>query len=109
MSERLRLLVIDDDPVARAAIRRAVEQSGLAADIEEAIDEQTAIGMLPVDCVLLDQERAGGRGVEATRAMRVNAPHVPIVLVAGQMSEELLEAAIAAGVTDFIPKNDLSP
>ncbi|HEU4611504.1 MAG TPA: hybrid sensor histidine kinase/response regulator, partial [Kofleriaceae bacterium] len=35
--------------------------------------------------------------------------HEPIVFVTAQSSEELLQQAIDAGVTDFIPKNDLSP
>ena len=34
---------------------------------------------------------------------------MPIVFVTGQQDEELLQRAVEAGVTDFMPKTDLSP
>ena len=112
MSDRLRLLVVDDDPVDRLAIRRAIEQSGLTATIDEVEGADEAIAYLrdtTVDCVLLDQELRGLSGIEAAARLRGAGVHAPIVFVAGQQNEELLQQAIDAGVTDFIPKNDLSP
>lgn len=108
----MRLLVIDDDLVDRLAIRRAVEQSGLSATIEEASDSEEALAKLDVadlDCVLLDHDLPGMSGIELTTKVRAGGNRVPIVFVTGQQNEELLEQAIEAGVTDFIPKNDLSP
>ncbi len=113
MSERLRLLVIDDDPVDQLAIRRAVEQSGLDAIVDAApssADEAIAqLGRARYDCVLVDQDLTGTSGIELTARIRAAGHHEPIVFVTAQSSEELLQQAIDAGVTDFIPKNDLSP
>jgi signal transduction histidine kinase len=112
MSERLRLLVVDDDLVDRLAIRRAVEQSGLDASIEEAGDADEALAKLaqtPFDCVLLDQDLPGRSGVDIAVEIRQMGRHEPIVFVTGQQNEELLQRAVDAGVTDFMPKNDLSP
>jgi signal transduction histidine kinase len=113
MSERLRLLVVDDDLVDRLAIRRAIEQSGLPATIVEASTAAEALAQLrtagPIDCVLLDQDLPGMSGVDLTAQLRGSGVHVPIVFVTAQQNEELLQQAVDAGVTDFIPKHDLSP
>jgi two-component system sensor histidine kinase/response regulator len=112
MSDRLRLLVIDDDLVDRLAIRRAVEQSGLDASIDEAGDADEALAKVAAtdfDCLLLDQDLPGMSGIEISRALRASGKHMPIVFVTGRQAEEVLEEAIDAGVTDFIPKHDLSP
>lgn len=112
MSERIRLLVVDDDLVDRLAIRRAVEQSGLDASIDEAGDADEALAKVAAqdyDCLLLDQDLPGRSGVDIATEIRTQGRRVPIVFVTGQQNEELLQRAVDAGVTDFIPKNDLSP
>lgn len=112
MNGRIRLLVIDDDLVDRLAIRRAVEQSGLDASIEEAGNADEAFAKVTsgsFDCLLCDQDLPGLSGIELTRHLREAGHRMPIVFVTGREAEEVLIAAIEAGVTDFIPKNDLSP
>src|SRR5512143_3479479 len=113
MSGHFRLLVIDDDLVDRLAIRRAVEQSGLDASIDEAGDADEAllkVSQMPsYDCLLLDQDLPGLSGIELTRRLRAAGKLMPIVFVTGRQAEEVLIEAFDAGVTDFIPKNDLSP
>lgn len=113
MSERLRLLIIDDDLVDRLAIRRAIEQSGLAAECNEAVNASEALALVgkpgnPYDCLLLDHDLPGTTGVELTRQLRQSGNHTPVVLVTGQQNEELLQTAVDAGVTDFFPKHDVS-
>src|SRR5258706_5407753 len=112
MSDRLRLLVIDDDLVDRLAIRRAVEQSGLDADLAEASDAKETFAIVKdreLDCLLLDQDLPGMSGIELARQLREMGNFVPIVFVTGRQDEELLEQAVQVGITDFIPKHDLTP
>ncbi len=112
MTERLRILMIDDDLVDRLAIRRAIEQSGLVAEVSEAAtanEAMKAVGEHTFDCLLLDHDLPGTNGVEIARQLRSTGNLTPIVLVTGQQNEELLQAAVDAGVTDFFPKGDLSP
>jgi signal transduction histidine kinase len=111
MSERFRILVVDDDMVDRLAIRRAVEQSDLDAEIEEASSAAEALRKIqkPFDCWLLDHDLPGTTGTELTRQLRESGDLTPIVMVTGQHNEELLQAAVDAGITDFFPKGDLSP
>jgi len=112
MTDRLMLLVIDDDLVDRLAIRRALDQSGLAADIDEASTAEEALHKVSsqrYDCLLLDHDLPVTTGVEVARMLRASGDGTPIVFVTGQQDEELLQAAVDAGVTDFFPKGDLSP
>lgn len=112
MTDRVRILMIDDDVVDRLAIRRAIEQSGLAADVDEASTGADALERVRAhryDCLLLDHDLPGTSGVELTRQLRTMGDLTPIVFVTGQQNEELLQAAVDAGVTDFFPKGDLSP
>jgi signal transduction histidine kinase len=112
VSERVRLLMMDGDLVDRLAIRRAIEQSGLNAEIDEATSGDDAlekVASAAYDCLLLDQDLPGISGVELTRKLRASGNLAPVLFVTGQQNEELLQAAVEAGVTDFFPKGDLSP
>lgn len=112
MSESIQLLMIDDDVVDRMAIRRAIEQSGLVCDVTEATSAPEALAMVQertFDCLLLDHDMPGTTGIEIAKQLRATGDLTPIVFVTGQQNEELLQAAVDAGVTDFFPKGDLSP
>ena len=111
MSDRIRLLVVDDDRVDRLAIRRAVEHSDLDAEISEASTAEEALELRPqrFDCLLLDHDLPDITGTELTRRLREAGDYTPMILVTGVHDEELLQHAIAAGITDFFPKSDVSP
>lgn len=112
MTEHVRILLVADDVVDRLAIRRAVEQSGLGAAFDEVTSSEEMVARLAserYDCLLLDHDLPGKTGIEVTRDLRARGDLTPIVLVTGQQSEELLQTAVDAGVTDFFPKGDLSP
>ena len=112
MTERLQLLMIDDDLVDRLAIRRAIEQSGLVVEIDEAANAEEALHKVAArryDCLLLDHDLPATTGIQVAKMLRASGDMTPIVFVTGQQNEELLQAAVDAGVTDFFPKGDLSP
>jgi two-component system sensor histidine kinase/response regulator len=111
MIDRVRLLVIDDDDVDRLAIRRAVEQSDLDAEIVEAATagEAQKLRRQRFDCLLLDHDLPDVTGTEMTRRLREAGDHTPVILVTGVHDDELLQQGIDAGITDFIPKSDVSP
>jgi len=111
------ILMVDDDRIDRLAIRRAIEQSDLTAEIIEASTATEALEICAAaktrfDCWLLDHALPDITGTELTRRLREAGDLTPIILVTGQIgqhSEELLQAAVDAGITDFLPKSDLSP
>ncbi|HEY6177263.1 MAG TPA: hybrid sensor histidine kinase/response regulator [Kofleriaceae bacterium] len=111
MTDRIRLLVVDDDDVDRLAIRRAVEHSDLDAEVSEAATAGEALELRPqrFDCLLLDHDLPDITGTELTRRLREAGGHTPVILVTGTHDEDLLQQAIAVGITDFFPKSDVSP
>jgi signal transduction histidine kinase len=112
MTAPVSLLLVDDDRVDRLAIRRAVDQSGLTASLDEAANATEAfekVAAKTYDCILLDHDLPGLSGTDLARQLRERGNLTPIVLVTGQQDETLLQAAVDAGVTDFFPKGDLSP
>src|ERR1044071_926703 len=111
MTERIRLLVVEDDEVDRLAIRRAVEHSDLDAELREAITADEARPLLAqrFDCLLLDHDLPGVTGIELTRRLRAAGDPTPVILVTGAHDDDLLQTAADAGITDFIPKSDVSP
>lgn len=111
MNEPLRILVIDDDVADRLAFRRAIEQSDLAAVVTEGATASEALALVAqgFDCLLVAHDLPGTTGTELTRQLRAAGDRTPIVLVTGRQNEELLQAAVDAGITDVFPKGDLSP
>jgi len=80
MSERLRLLLVDDDPVDRVAVRRAIEQGGYASVIDEADSTDEALARIVAsayDCILLDQDvvPASRAPTSARSSARAGIPH----------------------------------
>ncbi len=80
MSERIRVLVVDDHAVVRGGLRLFLmafpdlELVGEAANGEEAVRQCTAIHP---DVVLMDLMMPVMNGVEATRAIRSASPAYP--------------------------------
>lgn len=104
--------MIDDDVVDRLAIRRAIDDSSLLVELTEATTADEALAAMaarPFDCLLFDHDLPGVSGLEFVRQLRADGNLTPIVFVTAEHNEDLLQAAVEAGVTDFFPKGDLSP
>ncbi|MCI0464649.1 MAG: response regulator, partial [Gemmataceae bacterium] len=104
------VLVVDDCNTTRQSLRTLLESQGYP-DVLGAASGEEALGLLgevgpPVDAVLLDVELPGMDGIETCRRIKA-APHnrdLPVLVVTGSAREEVLEAAFAAGATDFLAK-----
>ncbi len=113
----LRLLAVDDDGVDRMAVRRAMAKSELAgAEVREAADAATAIGLLtghpaerPFGCVLLDYDLAGDTGLDVLRTVRERGSDVPVVMLTGHGDPLMAATLMKAGATDFLTKNLITP
>lgn len=78
------VLVVDDEPFVRAAVRRVLEAGG--AHVEEAADAASALERLaasPVDVVIVDIIMPGMDGVQFIRALRGLQPDAHIVAISG--------------------------
>jgi signal transduction histidine kinase len=112
MAAQLRILIVDDDPIHRLGLRRAIERSSvLGAEVEEAGDSgegRAKVGARAFDCLLVDQDLPSMSGAAFVKELRAAGTTTPIVFVCELSDESILQAAVDAGVTDFAPKGDLS-
>lgn len=107
----LTLLVVDDDELDRMAIRRALRQARVDADIDERPTAQAAIEAVQskrYDCILLDYRLPGVTGVDVITMLGNAGVHVPVVCLTGQGDEEVAVAAMKAGAADYLNKSNLS-
>jgi len=108
MSERIRVLVVDDHAVVRGGLRLFLmafpdlELVGEAANGEEAVRQCAAI--LP-DVVLMDLMMPVMNGVEATRAIRSASPHTQVIALTSFPEEQLVKDALEAGAISYMLKN----
>ena len=103
-----RLVIADDHPLFRGALREAV--SGLLAqvDIAEAGTFDELVGLLEqggeVDLTLLDLTMPGARGFSGLMYMRAQYPGVPVVVVSANDDPAAIRRCMEFGASGFIPK-----
>jgi DNA-binding LytR/AlgR family response regulator len=71
----VRVLIVDDEPAARAKLRRLLAAEADVAELREAPDAPAALALVqalatPPDLALLDIEMPGGNGVQLAAALR---------------------------------------
>ncbi len=103
-----RLVIADDHPLFRGALREAVSGQFAQADIAEAgsFDE---VGELldrggDVDLVLLDLTMPGVRGFSGLMYLRAQYPSVPVVVVSANDDVAVIRRCMEFGASGFIPK-----
>ena len=101
------VLVVDDDPTARALSRTALTQGGFeVAEAEDGVRALEVFQQLYPDIVLLDVLMPRMDGFEACSALRAlpGGEHVPVIIATGLDDVESIARAYQAGATDFITK-----
>ena len=100
----LRLLIADDEPLARQRLRRLIEELGheVCAEAADAPGAEEALRRTRPDAALLDIEMPGTNGLTLARAIEREFPQVPIVMVTAH-AEHAVEAFEVA-VRDYLLK-----
>jgi two-component system, LytTR family, response regulator AlgR len=100
----LRVLIADDEPLARARLRALVEELGheVCAEAGDGIGAEEALTRARPDAVLLDIQMPDGDGLTLAQRMETSHPAVPVVLVTAHAEHAV--AAFDAAVTDYVLK-----
>jgi PAS domain S-box-containing protein len=109
-SESALLLMIDDTPEDRMAVRLALEAGGFvlqeAADAEHGL--KLAASSTP-DCILLDYVLPDAEGLEVLESLRQPGGTLPcaVVMLTGAGTADVATAAMNAGALDYLVKDRL--
>jgi DNA-binding NarL/FixJ family response regulator len=103
-----RLIIADDHPLFRGALREAVTGLFAHVDIGEAGSFDDVAGLLErggeVDLILLDLSMPGVRGFSGLMYLRAQYPSVPIVVVSANDDPAVIRRCFDFGTSGFIPK-----
>lgn len=108
-SEPIRVMVVDDHPVWRDGLRADLEKDGAAVVVAEATDGGEAIDQaresMP-EVVVMDLRLPTVSGVEATRRIIEDLPHVKILVLSATGEEADVLEAVKAGAAGYMLKSD---
>src|SRR5882762_9620121 len=110
--ESLDILLVEDDPMTRHAVVRALHASHSKLRIHEESDGESAISILgsaEFDCVFLDYQLPGMDGLAVLRAVREKGVKTPVIILTAKGDEELAVEMMKAGASDYVPKSHMTP
>ncbi len=106
--ESHRLMIADDHPLFRGALREAVSGLFAKADITEVgtFDDVTAFleRDSEFDLILLDLTMPGARGFSGLMYLRGQYPALPVVVVSANDDPAVIRRCMEFGASGFIPK-----
>jgi DNA-binding NarL/FixJ family response regulator len=102
-----RVLVVDDAPAIRSALRGVLEDAGIdvVGEAPDGVEGVALAGSLHPDVVLMDLRMPAADGFQATARIVREHPEVRVVVLSAYESEESARAVMAAGAFAFLPKH----
>lgn len=104
-----KIIIADDHPLFRAALKQAVVQAVPGVEtyeadtltaVQETVDEHA-----DADLVLLDIHMPGAQGFSGLVFLRGQHPGIPVVVVSGSEDVSVMKRAMDYGASGFIPKS----
>ncbi|HYD98859.1 MAG TPA: response regulator transcription factor [Alphaproteobacteria bacterium] len=109
------VIIADDHPLVRGALRQAVAQALAdaavveASSLDEVVEILTAQGEDAVDLLLLDLHMPGMQGFTGLFTVRAQFPAVPVVVVSASEEPSTMRRAVDYGAAGFVPKSAALP
>ena len=104
MSDRQRVLVVDDEPQILRALRVVLRDAGFdvapAGTVQEALDEAA---LRRPDAAIIDLVLPDGTGIELCRSLR-EWSDMPILVLSAVGEEDVKVRALEAGADDYVTK-----
>ncbi|QIQ85405.1 response regulator transcription factor [Erythrobacter sp.] len=108
----MRVIIADDHPLFRAALRHAVSRVWDGAEVVEASSAAEARAALGgggsgggAEALLLDLHMEDSNGLSVLMDLRQDFPALPIAIVSGSEEPRIYAAARQLGAAGFIPKS----
>ncbi|WP_454131711.1 response regulator [Microbacterium lacticum] len=111
MTEAIRVIIVDDESLVRAALRVFLESSDrfeLVGEADNGADAITLVRATQPDVVLMDVQMPIMDGIEATQRLTREFPGLKIVALTTFCTERVIVPMLSAGASGFLVK-DTSP
>ena len=108
MPSSIRILIADDHLIIRQGLRLILETADDLQLVGEAADGAEAVrlaGELQPDVVLMDLRMPGMDGLTAIERLRVEQPHIAVVILTTFNEDELMMRGLRAGARGFLLKD----
>ena len=104
-----RIIIVDDHPLFRSALRQTLSGAGDGTRIEEAgdLDDLAAALDADRDCdlVLLDLNMPGVRGFSGLLLVRAQYPDVPVMIVSAVEDADVVRRCLDLGAAGYLRKS----
>jgi DNA-binding NarL/FixJ family response regulator len=104
-----RVVIVDDHPLFRNALKQALSSAFPAMSFEEAGNLGQVNAILDrdsdYDLVCLDLKMPGVQGFSGLVYLRAQFPSVPIVVISGSEEPPIIRRSLDLGASGFIPKS----
>lgn len=112
LGRRLRVMLVEDNPLVRAVLERMLQSLGHIAVVAE--DGAAALALLghggvPIDAVVTDIVMPGIDGYELADRLRLNRPDLGVVLISGYSDKLSLQGAAVRSTLVFLGKPFSAP
>ena len=112
LNASMKILIIDDDKVDRASLKRDLRNTHLVSEIVEAETGHVGIERFKqesFDCVLLDYYLPDKEGLEVLQELvNIGGEFIIIIAITGTASETMPERMIQAGASDYLIKDEIN-
>src|SRR5271170_1902735 len=98
------ILIIDDEPAARYALRRALESKYRIAEADSAESAKEALPQEDPDLVLLDIVLPGQDGLSFLQWLRAEGHEIPVLMVSALDTAKKAVEALNLGAADYLVK-----
>lgn len=110
LETNLRVLLVDDDDVDRANVRRVLAQRQAKLTLTEVASAEAAIeiaGREKFSCLLLDYLLPGTNALELLPVLRKHLGNIPCIVLTGYGDEQVAVELMKAGANDYMAKDRL--
>jgi len=105
---KYRILVADDHPLYRNAMRNVVSDAFEDVEVLECEDIASALEHLEssaIDLVLLDLSMPDANGLDGLSRLRTAGPATPVIICSAQDDPQLVRDCFKLGVAGYLPKS----
>ncbi|MBI4921962.1 MAG: response regulator transcription factor [Devosia nanyangense] len=104
-----RIIIVDDHPLFRAALRQTLAGGEQAIAVEEAGDLPSLSAALEADrdcdLVLLDLNMPGAHGFSGLLLLRAQYPEVPVMIISAVEDAKVIRRTLELGAAGYLPKS----